>query len=73
MVAAVLFLLAGWAAGLGATYFLVAGTVGVILMGEHLLVAPDDMSRVNVAFFTMNGVISVVLFLGVAVDLWRAA
>ena len=73
VIAAVLFLLAGWAAGLGATYFPVAAAVGVILMGEHLLVSPDDMSRVNVAFFTMNGVISVILFLGVAVDLWRAA
>jgi 4-hydroxybenzoate polyprenyltransferase len=73
VMAAVLFLLAGWAAGLGATYFPVAAAVGAILMGEHLLVKPDDMSRVNVAFFTMNGVIAVVLFLGVAVDLWSAA
>ena len=73
VIAAILFLLAGWSAGLGATYFLVAGAVGAILMGEHLLVRPDDMSRVNVAFFTMNGVIAVILFLGVAVDLWGAA
>lgn len=71
--AASLFLLAGWSAGLGWFYFLVAAVVGLILVGEHLLVRPDDMSRVNVAFFTMNGVISVILFLGVVVDLWRAA
>lgn len=65
----ILFLLAGWAAGLGWVYFIVAGLVALILMGEHLLVKPDDMSRVNVAFFTMNGVIAVILFLAVVVDL----
>ncbi|MDC0336474.1 putative 4-hydroxybenzoate polyprenyltransferase [Pseudodesulfovibrio sp.] len=69
VVTAVFFLLAGWAAGLGVVYFLVTGAVGLILMAEHLLVKPDDMSRVNVAFFTMNGVIAVVLFLGVLIDL----
>ncbi|MCJ2166192.1 MULTISPECIES: 4-hydroxybenzoate octaprenyltransferase [unclassified Pseudodesulfovibrio] len=68
-IAAVFFLTAGWAAGLGAVYFLVATLVGVVLMAEHLLVKADDMSRVNVAFFTMNGVIAVALFVGVVVDL----
>ncbi|WP_419785815.1 UbiA-like polyprenyltransferase [Pseudodesulfovibrio sp.] len=73
VVAAVLFLLAGWVAGLGSIYFEVASVMGVVLVAEHILVKPDDMSRVNVAFFTMNGVISVILFLGVVVDLWHAA
>jgi 4-hydroxybenzoate polyprenyltransferase len=68
-VAAAFFLLAGWAAHLGAVYFTVAALTGVVLMAEHLLVKPDDMSRVNVAFFTMNGVISVVLFLATVIDL----
>jgi len=36
---------------------------------EHSLVSPDDLSRLNAAFFTMNGVISVVFFLFVAGDL----
>jgi 4-hydroxybenzoate polyprenyltransferase len=67
--AAAFFLLAGWAAGLGGIYFTVAALMGVTLMAEHLLVKPDDMSRVNVAFFTMNGVISVVLFVATVVDL----
>lgn len=69
MSTAAFFLLAGWAAGLGSVYFMVAGAVGVILMAEHLLVKPDDMSRVNVAFFTMNGIIAVALFFGVLLDL----
>lgn len=71
-VTAVVFLLAGWAAGLGAVYFLVSAVVGLILVGEHLLVKADDMSRVNVAFFTMNGVIAVILFVGVLLDLTLA-
>jgi len=73
MTTAAFFLLAGWAAGLGWIYFVVASAVGLILMAEHLLVKADDMSRVNVAFFTMNGVIAVVLFVGVLLDLYLSA
>lgn len=69
MATAAFFLLAGWAAGLGGVYFVAAGGVGLILMAEHRLVSADDMSRVNVAFFTMNGVISVALFIAVVIDL----
>ncbi|EGB15699.1 4-hydroxybenzoate polyprenyltransferase [Pseudodesulfovibrio mercurii] len=68
-VAAAFFLLAGWAASLGGIYFTVAALMGVTLMAEHLLVKPDDLSRVNVAFFTMNGIISVLLFAATVVDL----
>lgn len=71
--AAAFFLLAGWAAGLGWIYFMVAGAVCLVLLAEHLLVTPDDMSRVNVAFFTLNGVIAVILFLGVLLDLFLSA
>ncbi|NDV20309.1 4-hydroxybenzoate octaprenyltransferase [Pseudodesulfovibrio sp. JC047] len=69
-IAAAFFLLAGWAAGLGTIYFITAVAIGVILMGEHLLVKPDDMRRVNVAFFTMNGVVAVALFIGTIVDIF---
>jgi len=43
--------------------------VGLLLAYEHSLVAADDLSRLNAAFFTMNGVISVVFFCFVAGDL----
>lgn len=48
--------------------------VGVVLVAsflayEHWLVSADDLSRLNAAFFTMNGVISIVFFLFVAGDL----
>jgi len=52
----------------------IAGVVlaGLLLGWEHSLIRVDDLSRLNAAFFTMNGVISVVLFVFVAADLlWR--
>jgi 4-hydroxybenzoate polyprenyltransferase len=44
-------------------------TVGILLLYEHMIVSPRDMRRLNAAFFTMNGVISVVFFAFVAADL----
>ena len=47
------------------------GVLAVILLliYEHSLVRPDDLSKLNAAFFTMNGVISVLFFVFVAADL----
>ena len=49
-----------------------AGLLAVMagLLYEHSLVHARDLSRVNLAFFTINGLISVALFLFVSVDLW---
>jgi 4-hydroxybenzoate polyprenyltransferase len=49
----------------------VAGVVAVaaLLVYEHSLVHPNDLSKLNAAFFTMNGVISVVFFVFIAGDL----
>lgn len=43
--------------------------VALLLAYEHSLVSPSDLSKLNAAFFTMNGVISVVFFLFLAGDL----
>jgi 4-hydroxybenzoate polyprenyltransferase len=43
--------------------------VAALLIYEHSLVKPDDLSRVNAAFFTMNGYVSVVFFLFWAADI----
>jgi 4-hydroxybenzoate polyprenyltransferase len=43
--------------------------VALLLLYEHSLVKANDLSRLNAAFFTMNGVISVVFFCFVAGDL----
>ncbi len=42
--------------------------VALLLLYEHLIISPRDMRRMNAAFFTLNGVISVVFFGFVAVD-----
>jgi 4-hydroxybenzoate polyprenyltransferase len=42
--------------------------VTLLLLYEHSLVKPDDLSKLNAAFFTMNGVISVVFAAFVAAD-----
>ena len=47
---------------LGLLYWLGVGAVAVLLAYEHMLVRPGDLRRLNAAFFTMNGVISVVFF-----------
>ena len=47
---------------LGFCYFLGAGLTGLLLVYEHSLVGAEDLSRVNRAFFTVNGCISILLF-----------
>jgi 4-hydroxybenzoate polyprenyltransferase len=41
----------------------------LLLLYEHSLVRADDLSKLNAAFFTMNGVISVLFFVSIAGDL----
>ncbi|MEO8579029.1 MAG: UbiA-like polyprenyltransferase [Gemmatimonadales bacterium] len=55
--------IAGVGAGAGAFYFAGVMVAGILLLYEHSLVKVDDFSRLDAAFFTMNGVISIV-FLG---------
>jgi 4-hydroxybenzoate polyprenyltransferase len=51
------------------TYLAGVGLVTALLVYEHWLVRPDDLSRVNRAFFQVNGIISVGLFVVVLVQL----
>ncbi len=55
--------------GLGKIMFIGIAVVAALLIYEHLLVSPGDLSKLNAAFFTMNGVISVVFFVFLAGDL----
>lgn len=57
-------------AGLGWIYAVGIGMVGVLLVYEHWLVEPQDLTRVNVAFLNVNAVISIGLFCVVTWDLW---
>ena len=58
-----------WSFGLGT--FAVAGIIAVFLLlaYEHSLVSKDDLSKLNAAFFAMNGIIAVVFFVFLALDL----
>ena len=58
----------GWGAGLGAAYYGGVGLATALIAWEHRLVRPDDLSRLDAAFFTMNGIVSIVVFLGALVD-----
>ncbi len=63
-------LLAAVGAGLGSGLFYWAGVAAVagLLVYEHSLVRPGDLRRLDAAFFTVNGVISVVFFVFVVLD-----
>jgi 4-hydroxybenzoate polyprenyltransferase len=58
-----------WVANLGVIYLIGLSAVVLLLAYEHWLVRPDDLTRVNQAFFQVNGVISVGLFLVVLLEL----
>jgi 4-hydroxybenzoate polyprenyltransferase len=54
--------LAGVGIGAGAFYWAGVTVVALLLIYEHSLVHPADLSRLDTAFFTMNGVLSVTFF-----------
>ncbi len=54
--------------GLGLIYLVGVLIVAGLLVYEHLLVRPDDLSRLDAAFFNMNGYISVTIFLFTLTD-----
>jgi 4-hydroxybenzoate polyprenyltransferase len=52
----------GFGLHLGSLYWVGVAAVAALLAYEHALVRPGDLRRLNAAFFTMNGIISVVFF-----------
>jgi 4-hydroxybenzoate polyprenyltransferase len=63
-----LFALAGVLFGVGTLYFVGVGAVALMLAYEQSLVRSDDFSKINAAFFNVNGAISVVFFLVVLAE-----
>jgi len=53
---------------LGVVYYLGVAVVATLLAYENSIVSADDLSRVDMAFLTMNGVIALVFLAGVLVD-----
>jgi 4-hydroxybenzoate polyprenyltransferase len=55
--------------GLGWVYWLTVLAVAVLLIYEHSLVRADDLTRVNIAFFNVNAIVSMGLFVATSLDL----
>jgi 4-hydroxybenzoate polyprenyltransferase len=58
----------GYGAGFGPWYYAGLVVAAGILVYEHRLVRPGDLSRLDAAFFTMNGVMSVTVFVFALLD-----
>jgi 4-hydroxybenzoate polyprenyltransferase len=58
----------GYGMGFGLWYYAGLAVAAAILAYEHSLVRPGDLSRLDAAFFTMNGIMSVTVFLFAMVD-----
>jgi 4-hydroxybenzoate polyprenyltransferase len=59
------FALLGWMMGLGLLYWLGVLVVAGLLVYEHSLISARDLSKLDIAFFNVNGYISVILFFAV--------
>jgi 4-hydroxybenzoate polyprenyltransferase len=66
----VAFALLGVFMGLGVLYWAGVALVAGLLVYEHSLVSPTDLSRLDVAFFNVNGYIAVILFAAVLAGHW---
>jgi 4-hydroxybenzoate polyprenyltransferase len=62
------FLVGGVALGAGAWYYIGVAFAALMLAYEQSLVKPHDLSRLNVAFFTLNGYVSIGLFVFALLD-----
>lgn len=63
-------LYAGYYANLGMFYWIGSGLFITLLSYQHFLVKPSDLSKVNLAFFTTNGIASVLFAIFVLLDLY---
>lgn len=62
------FTLFFFAFGISAVYAFTLLLIGGLLVVEHRLVNPDDLSKVNIAFFHINSILSVVLLVGIIIN-----
>lgn len=70
LLTALLVILVGINGGQGSFYWIGALIFNSLLFYQHLLVKPDDLSKVNLAFFTTNGIASVLFALFTILDLY---
>lgn len=68
MVTVLLFAWGGWLVGAGTWYYAGLLVAAALLAYENAIVKPDDLSRLDAAFFTVNGVVAVFMLAGVIAD-----
>lgn len=68
----VLFAWGGWLVGAGWPYYVGVAIAAGLLVYENAIISPTDLSRVNAAFFNVNGLVAVVVLLGGVVDRFLA-
>jgi 4-hydroxybenzoate polyprenyltransferase len=68
----VMFALGGWLLGVGWAYYVGVAIAAGLLFYENAIISPTDLSRVNAAFFNVNGLVAVVVLLGGIVDRFLA-
>lgn len=69
LIAVICFVIFGVVNGFAVFYFVGVAAAIALLIWQHSLVSPTDLSRINAAFFTANGILSVVLFVCGACDI----
>lgn len=70
--AALFYLLAGYASGLSVVYYVSWAVCSAVLLVEHRLISENDLSRVNMAFFTLNGIVAALLGVGAIASVFMA-
>jgi 4-hydroxybenzoate polyprenyltransferase len=70
LLSALFVIAAGWYGGFGIWYWLGVAVFTGMLIYQHSIVKPNDLSRVNLAFMTANGIASVVFMVFVLADLF---
>ena len=63
-----LLAIGGWLSSAGLPFYVGVGVAAVLLAYENAIVSPQDLRRVDAAFFTTNGIIAVVVFAGALAD-----
>ncbi|MCE5203125.1 MAG: UbiA-like polyprenyltransferase [Coriobacteriales bacterium] len=66
-----LLVLGGFLVGAGWPWYIAVGAAAALMWYEHSIVSPEDLSRVNEAFFTVNGIVAIVVFTGALADRLR--
>ncbi|MFH1005852.1 MAG: UbiA-like polyprenyltransferase [Bacteroidota bacterium] len=70
LISSVIILLAGYLAGFHLWYWIGSAIFILLIIRQHTIVSSDDLSKVNVAFFTINGIASIVFSIFFLLELY---